>query len=575
MKIKDLFRILSYLKKEKLMIIFSLLCACITVTSSLSLPLFIGKIIDQLLGKGLVNMQAIINILLIMGVLVCLSTIANYINNQLNNHFSYRIIKRLREEAFSKLQTLPLQTLDKTETGQWLNRIITDITIMADGLLIGFNQFFTAIISILFTLIFMFSVQWKIAICVVVLTPLSLILTHYIAKYAYSYFNKQAEIRGKQQAFITESILAQKVIRAFAVENNIQQQFDVINNDMKESATKAIFISSIPNPATRFINSLIYAVVAAVGAFTCLHNPAFTIGQFTAILNYSNQYTKPFNEIAGIITELQNAIVCAKRVFDFLALDSEKIENNPQLKESIKGEIALKNVTFSYVKDKPVLHNLNLEVKAGMCVAIVGKTGCGKTTLIQLIMRFFETDEGQIILDSLPLSTIDKKELRQNIGMVLQDTWLKTGTIKDNLIMGNTSLSDEEIIDAAKKTHAHRFISKLPQGYNTILEKDGGNLSQGEKQLLCITRVMLSKPPILLLDEATSSIDLRTEKRIQRAFDKLMQDRTSFVVAHRLSTIENADLIVVMDAGHIVEKGTHKTLLNKKGLYYDLYVSQF
>lgn len=576
--LKSARQVLKRLKKQIPLIVISLLMALITVISTLYVPIVIGDAIDLIIGEGLVNLDAIFKILLKLMVVIAITGLAQWFMNVINNKITFRVTRDIRNEAIKKLSVLPLSYIDTHSTGDTLSRVISDVDTFADGLLMGFTQFFTGALTIIGTLFFMFSINVKISLVVVLVTPVSFLVASFIAKKTHTMFKLQSETRGEQTAFIDEMIGGQKVVAAYGHQAESQAKFDEINDRLKNYSMKATFYSSLTNPSTRFVNSLVYAGVAITGAFTAIATGGigFTVGQFSCFLSYSNQYTKPFNEISGVITELQNALACADRVFELIDAKAESdIDYSPEQFHDFTGEITLKDVNFSYVPSKKLIQNLNLSVKPGQRIAIVGPTGCGKTTLINLLMRFYDVNSGTISLDNIDINTLPRKELRERFGMVLQETWLKSGTIRDNIVMGKPNATEEEIVAAAKATHAHSFIKRLPKGYDTVIKEDGGNLSQGQKQLLCITRVMLLQPPMLILDEATSSIDTRTELKIQDAFNNLMQGRTSFIVAHRLSTIKNADCILVMKDGNIIEQGTHEELLAQGGFYKNLYESQF
>lgn len=568
-------KVLQYISKYKLLIILSIILATATVAMSLYIPILVGNAIDMIIDKNDVNFKAIINILIKIAIIVGATAVLQWVMNTINNNVTFQIIRDIRDEAFKKLQILPLHYIDSHHHGEIISRIIADVEQFADGLLMGFTQFFTGIVTIFGTLAFMLSINVKITVLVVVLTPISLFMARFIAKGTYKMFKIQSEVRGEQTAIVDEMIGNQKVVQAFSYEEESLKKFDETNERLTKASVKAIFFSSLTNPVTRFINNLIYAGVSLTGAIAAI-NGNITVGGLSCFLSYANQYTKPFNEISGVITELQNALACAARIF-------ELIEEEPQLPDSDNavslssavGSIKLENVYFSYKPEIKLIQNFNLDVKPGQRVAIVGPTGCGKTTLINLLMRFYDVNSGKITVDNNDIHDITRESLRRNYGMVLQETWLKHGTIKENITMGKPNATDEEIIAAAKATHAHSFIKRLPDGYNTVISDTGSGLSQGQKQLLCITRVMLSIPPMLILDEATSSIDTRTETKIQKSFATMMKGRTSFIVAHRLSTIREADIILVMKDGNIIEQGNHEELLNKKGFYYNLYNSQF
>lgn len=570
-----LLKVLSYIKKYKLYIILSLVTAAVTVASSLYIPILTGDAIDYIIGPGKVDYSAILKIIIEACIVIGITAISQWIMNTCNNRITFHVVRDIRDEAFKKIEILPLKYIDANSYGDIVSRVIADTDQFADGLLMGFTQLFTGVLTILGTLGFMLSINAGITLIVILITPLSLFVASFIAKRTFSMFRLQSQTRGEQTALIDEMIGNQKVVQAFGYQDDSLARFDVINDKLQHYSLRAIFFSSITNPATRFVNSLVYAGVGIFGAFFAI-NGRLTVGQLSCFLSYANQYTKPFNEISGVITEIQNAIACAARIF-------ELIEEEPQIPDSdnaitmpaVKGKINLEHVYFSYVPDRPLIEDFNLKVNPGQRVAIVGPTGCGKTTLINLLMRFYDVNSGTISVDGTSIMNMTRHSLRQNIGMVLQDTWLKTGTIRDNIVMGKPDATDEEVIAAAKASHADGFIKRLPDGYNTWITEDGGSLSQGQKQLLCITRVMLCLPPMLILDEATSSIDTRTELKIQHAFTQMMQGRTSFIVAHRLSTIREADIILVMKDGKIIEQGRHEELLAKGGFYATLYNSQF
>lgn len=570
-----LLKVLSYIKKYKLYIILSLVTAAVTVASSLYIPILTGDAIDYIIGPGKVDYSAILKIIIEACVVMGITAISQWIMNTCNNRITFHVVRDIRDEAFKKIEILPLKYIDANSYGDIVSRVIADTDQFADGLLMGFTQLFTGVLTIVGTLGFMLSINAGITLIVVLITPLSLFVASFIARHTFSMFKLQSQTRGEQTALIDEMIGNQKVVQAFGYQDDSLARFDVINDKLQHYSLRAIFFSSITNPATRFVNSLVYAGVGIFGAFFAI-NGRLTVGQLSCFLSYANQYTKPFNEISGVITEIQNAIACAARIF-------ELIEEEPQIPDSdnavtmpaVKGNIDLEHVYFSYVPDRPLIEDFNLKVKPGQRVAIVGPTGCGKTTLINLLMRFYDVNSGTISVDGTSIMNMTRHSLRQNIGMVLQDTWLKTGTIRDNIVMGKPDATDEEVIAAAKASHADSFIKRLPDGYNTWITEDGGSLSQGQKQLLCITRVMLCLPPMLILDEATSSIDTRTELKIQHAFAQMMQGRTSFIVAHRLSTVREADIILVMKDGKIIEQGRHEELLAKGGFYATLYNSQF
>lgn len=568
-------KIFKYLTHYKLSIIFSLLFAFITVAGQLAIPVLQGKAIDRIIGAGNVDIKGIITILIIIAVTVAITALFQWIMNVINNKITYSIVRDIRKDAFEKLQILPVNYVDTHPAGEIVSKVIADVDQFADGLLMGFTQFFTGIMTIIGTLVFMFIYDWKITMVVVLVTPASFFIASFIAKRTYNMFKKQSEARGEQTSLIDEMIGNEKIVQAYSMEDNSLERFDEINGKLQKYSLDATFFSSLSNPSTRFVNNVVYALVAFVGAFSVMRG-GLTVGSLSALLSYANQYMKPFNEISGVVTELQNAIACAGRVIDLI--DETPMKKDPDNELVVKdgeGKIDLEDVCFSYDKSKELIKNFNLHVKPGERVAIVGPTGCGKTTVINLLMRFYDVDSGNIKIEDVDINDVTKKSLRSNYGMVLQETWLKSGTIKENIITGRPDATDEEIVAAAKAAHAHGFIKRLPNGYDTVIGEDGGNLSQGQKQLLCIARVMLCLPPMLILDEATSSIDTRTEMKIQHAFSIMMEGRTSFIVAHRLSTIKSADIIIVMKDGNIIEQGNHEELLAKGGFYSVLYNSQF
>ena len=568
-------KVFHRLGKYRIYLILSLILAFITVALTLYIPKLSGMVVDKIVGKGQVDFAALFKIMLTIAGCTIITAIAQWLMNICNNKMTYGIVRDIRNEAFHKIEILPLKYIDDHSYGEVVSRIVADVDQFSDGLLMGFTQLFTGIITILGTFCFMLSVNVKITFVVVLITPVSFWVASFISKHTYQMFRLQSETRGEQTGLVDEMIGGQKVVQAFGQQENVMKKFDEINARLGKASLKATFFSSITNPATRFVNSLVYTGVGIAGAFAVI-NGHMTVGQLSSFLSYANQYTKPFNEISGVVTELQNAVACAKRIFDL-------IEEQPQVSDkegaltpqNFKGEVTLKNVSFSYVPDQKLIENFNLQVQSGQRIAIVGPTGCGKTTLINLLMRFYDVNDGEIYVDGNEIRDLARKSLRGGYGMVLQDTWLKAGTIRENICMGNETATEGEMLAAAKACHADGFIRRLPQGYDTQIQEDGGGLSQGQKQLLCITRVMLSHPSMLILDEATSSIDTRTEVRIQEAFGRLMQGRTSFIVAHRLSTIREADVILVMKDGHIIEQGNHNELMQKKGFYYTLYQSQF
>ena len=576
MKKKNTMRkLLRYLKKYWLLLILSLLFAALTVAMTLYLPILIGQAVDLIVAPGQVEFSIIARLLLKMGILIGATALSQWIMNACNNRITYRTVRDIRSDAFARLEILPLRYIDAHSYGEIVSRMIADVDQFADGLLMGFTQFFTGVLTIVGTLLFMLWMNPVITLVVVVITPMSLFVASFIARKTYAMFKEQSAARGEQTGIIDEMVGNQKVVQAFGYQDRAQGRFDEVNERLRKCSLRAIFFSSITNPSTRVVNSLVYAGVCVAGALSAVQG-GISVGQLTSFLSYANQYTKPFNEISGVVTELQNALACADRIF-------ELIEETPQTPEPADaktltdpdGSVALEDVSFSYVPEQHLIEHFDLAAKPGQRIAIVGPTGCGKTTIINLLMRFYDVDSGCIRVSGEDIRDLTRGSLRTSYGMVLQDTWLKTGTIRENIVMGKPDATDEEVIAAAKASHAHGFIRRLPQGYDTPITEDGGGLSQGQKQLLCITRVMLCLPPMLILDEATSSIDTRTEIKIQEAFNRLMQGRTSFIVAHRLSTIREADVILVMKDGHIIEQGNHRTLLEKNGFYAELYRSQF
>ena len=568
-------KVLRYIKKYWFYLAASIVMASVTVALTLYLPILTGRVIDLVIGKGQVDYTGVFAILKQMAVIIAITAAAQWIMNVCNNQMTYRIVQDIRNEAFQRIEILPLKYIDAHSYGEVVSRVIADVDQFADGLLMGFTQFFTGVITILGTLGFMLSVNVAITGVVVLVTPLSFFVAGFIAKKTFTMFHLQSETRGEQTALIEEMVGNQKVVQAFSHEDEALEQFDEINGRLQDCSLRAIFFSSLTNPSTRFVNNLVYAGVAVVGAVYAVHG-GISVGQLSCFLSYANQYTKPFNEISGVVTELQNALACAARIFALIEEEPQTPEpENVRTLTDVEGRVELSHVDFSYVPDKKLITDLNLTVKPGQRVAIVGPTGCGKTTVINLLMRFYDVDSGKICVDGADIREVTRKSLRENYGMVLQETWLKAGTIRDNIVMGRPDATEEEVIAAAKASHAHSFIKRLSKGYDTVIGEDGGSLSQGQKQLLCITRVMLCLPPMLILDEATSSIDTRTEIRIQKAFATMMQGRTSFIVAHRLSTIREADIMLVMKDGNIIEQGSHKELLAQGGFYANLYNSQF
>ena len=574
-KTSTLKKVLKRIEKYRLLVALSLLLAVGTVLLTLYLPILTGEAVDGIIAKGRVNYTGVFRIAKMMVAVILGTAIFQWLMNVINNHITYHVVQDIRKEVFAKLEKLPLKYVDNRSYGDIVSRIISDVDQFAEGLLMGFTQLFSGVLTIVGTLFFMFDINIKIALVVVLLTPLSLFVAAFIAKRTYNMFQKQSETRGEQTSLIEEMVGNLKVVKAFGHEDENQETFDEMNGRLQKYSLNAIFFSSLVNPSTRFINSMIYAGVGIAGAVSALSG-GISVGQLTCFLSYANQYTKPFNEISGVITELQNALACAARVFELIEEETEVPDcEDAEILENATGDVRLENVYFSYVADKPLIQNFNLNVKPGQRIAIVGPTGCGKTTLINLLMRFYDVNEGKILVDHHKVRNLTRGSLRTNFGMVLQDTWIRKGTVKENIVIGKPDATMEEVIAAAKESHAHDFIKRLPQGYDTVLQEDGGNLSQGQKQLLCITRVMLCLPPMLILDEATSSIDTRTELKIQQAFARMMEGRTSFIVAHRLSTIKEADIILVMKEGNVIEQGNHEELLARGGFYAELYNSQF
>lgn len=567
--------VLKYTKRYSVYVFFSILFAAISVALTLYVPILTGDAVDLIVGKGQVDFDGIFDILRKLIIVVVTTAVVQLLMNLCNNKITYGVVRDIRKKAFEKLEILPLKYIDSNSHGEIVSKIIADVDTFADGLLMGFTQLFTGIVTILGTLIFMLTINVKITFVVVLITPISLFVASFIAKRTYNMFKLQSETRGEQTALINEMIGNQKVVKAFGHEDEALEEFDEINERLRKCSLNAIFFSSTTNPSTRFVNSLVYTSVGLTGAFIAIAG-GITVGNLSSFLMYANQYTKPFNEISGVITELQNALACAARIFELIDEEPQISDSEEALVlEDAKGNVSLSNVYFSYVPDKKLIENFNLTVKPGQRVAIVGPTGCGKSTVINLLMRFYDVNEGSIKVDGTDIRDITRSSLRTSYGMVLQETWLKEGTIRENLLMGKPDATEEEMINAAKASHAHSFIKRLQNGYDTYISEDGGSLSQGQKQLLCIARVMLCLPPMLILDEATSSIDTRTEQKIQSAFAKMMKGRTSFIVAHRLSTIKEADIILVMKDGSIIEQGNHEELLKQNGFYTNLYNSQF
>ncbi|MDD7219695.1 MAG: ABC transporter ATP-binding protein [Clostridia bacterium] len=564
-------KVLRFIGRYRILLILSIVLAAVSVVLQLYIPVLFGNAIDQIVAEHQVHFQTVLNYLQKILVMVLLSSAATWIMNMINNRMTYQTVQDIRAKAIRQIQVLPLSYLDGHSTGDIISRVVADADILSDGMLLGFTQLFSGIVTIIVTLFFMFSKNFLITVMVIILTPISFFVAKFISTHSFQMFRKQSDARGRQTALIEEMIGSQKVVQAFGYEQTASQRFSEINEELKECSQKAVFYSSLTNPSTRFVNNIIYAFVALVGAFI-IPAGSLTVGGLSVLLAYANQYMKPFNDISSVITELQNALACAGRIFDLL----EETPESPDAAQSlgnVKGEVEIRNVSFRYEKDKKLIEDFNLKVKPGMRVAIVGPTGCGKTTFINLLMRFYDVNKGTISIDGKPVTNVTRHSLRSSFGMVLQDTWIKNGTVRENICIGKPDASEEEIIEAARLSHSWEFIHRLPKGLDTVLNED--SLSQGQKQLLCITRVMLCLPPMLILDEATSSIDTRTEMLIQEAFEKLMQGRTSFIVAHRLSTIRNADLILVMKDGSIIEQGTHDELIAQKGFYNKLYNSQF
>ena len=572
---RTLKKVFRYLGRYRVFVVFSILLAAVSVALTLYIPKLTGHAVDYIIGPGQVDMPGAVQVMIRIGVCTLVTALAQWLMNVCNNKMTYQVVRDIRNEAFRKIEKLPLKYIDGHPYGEVVSRVIADVDQFADGLLMGFTQLFTGIATIVGTFGFMLSVNVKITFVVVLITPVSFLVANFIAKRTFTMFRRQSEIRGEQTGMIDEMIGNQKVVQAFGRGGKVTEDFDQVNKELGKAYLKATFFSSITNPATRFVNSLVYTGVGITGAFAVV-NGSLTVGQLSSFLSYANQYTKPFNEISGVVTEFQNAVACAQRIFDLIEEESQMPEpdNAVELKD-IRGNVRVQNVAFSYVPEQELIRNFNLDVKPGQRIAIVGPTGCGKTTLINLLMRFYDVNEGSISVEGIDIREMTRKSLRAGYGMVLQETWLKTGTIRDNITMGKPDATEEEIIAAAKASHIHSFIKRLPQGYDTWITEDGGGLSQGQKQLLCIARVMLCRPPMLILDEATSSIDTRTELKIQAAFGKLMEGRTTFIVAHRLSTIREADVILVMKDGQIIEQGDHDSLLAQNGFYRHLYESQW
>lgn len=574
-QMQTLKKVIQFIRKQWLFLILSIILGAVTVALRLYLPILTGDAVDKILGKDAVDFGGIFAILKTMAIVIALTALAQWLMNVCNNRITYHVVRDIREKAFRKLEILPLKYIDSHSYGEIVSRVIADVDQFADGLLMGFTQFFTGLITIIGTLVIMLTKNVGITVVVILVTPISLFVASFIARKTYTMFKLQSETRGEQTALIDEMIGNQKVVQAFGHEEEALERFDDINERLRSCSLKAIFFSSLTNPSTRFVNSLVYTGVALTGAYAVVKG-SLSVGELTSLLSYANQYTKPFNEISGVVTELQNALACVERVFELIEEEAQIPDAVDAVeKTEIEGRVSLKHVNFSYVPEQKLIQDFSLQVKPGQRVAIVGPTGCGKTTVINLLMRFYDVNSGSIQVDNTDIRHMTRRSLRAGYGMVLQETWLKSGTIRENIVMGKPDATEDEVLYAAKASHAHSFIKRLPKGYDTWISEDGGSLSQGQKQLLCITRVMLCLPPMLILDEATSSIDTRTEIRIQKAFARMMEGRTSFIVAHRLSTIREADIILVMKDGNIIEKGNHETLLAQGGFYANLYQSQF
>lgn len=568
-------RVFRFIRPYHGRIVGMLLLAVITVAATLYTPILIGKGVDTMLGEGRVQTELLIQILVKLGAVVVITAVSQWLMNLLTNQVTYRVVEDIRSQAFLHLQQVPISYMDANQPGDILSRIVTDVTQFSDGLLMGFTQLFTGVVTILGTIGFMLSISIKISVLVIVLTPVSLFVAGFIARRTFRMFQEQSEKRAEMTSLVEELVGNQKIVQAFSFEKRARERFETVNEELRVCGIRALFFSSITNPSTRFVNGLVYTGVGILGAFTVMSG-GMSVGQLTSFLNYANQYTKPFNEISGVITELENALACAKRIFDFMDTPAEAPDpENALVLTRPDGRVAMEKISFSYQPEVPLLSEISIDVKPGQRIAIVGPTGCGKTTMINLLMRFYDVQKGKILVSGHPVTEMTRDSLRRNFGMVLQETWLKAGTIRENIAYGKPEATMEEIEQAARKAHAHSFIKRMPKGYDTVIAEDGGNISQGQKQLLCIARVMLMHPDMLILDEATSSIDTRTEVKVQKAFEELMEGRTSFIVAHRLSTIQEADLILVMKDGNIIEQGTHEKLLSQKGFYAKLYESQF
>ena len=568
-------RVLKFISPYKAKIVLMLLMAVITVAFTLYTPILIGEGVDNIVGPGNVNTKGLLKVIGTLAVVVLGTAVSQWVMNLLTNQVTYRVVQDIRGLALAHLQEVPVSYMDASQPGDILSRIVSDVSQFSDGLLMGFTQLFTGVLTILGTIGFMMSISVKISLIVILLTPISLFVASFIAGRTFRMFHEQSEKRAEMTSLVEELVGNQKIVQAFSYEERAKERFDVVNEELRTCGIKAIFFSSITNPSTRFVNGLVYTSVGIFGAFTAIRG-GMSVGQLTSFLSYANQYTKPFNEISGVVTELENALACAKRIFDFIDTPAQEPDVPGAFElERADGSVGVENISFSYRKEVPLLQNISIDVKPGQRIAIVGPTGCGKTTMINLLMRFYDVDQGKITVSGHPVREMTRDSLRKNFGMVLQETWLKAGTIRENIAYGKPDATLEEIIEAAKHAHAHSFIKRMPQGYDTVITEDGGNISQGQKQLLCIARVMLMRPAMLILDEATSSIDTRTEIKVQKAFAELMEGRTSFIVAHRLSTIQEADLILVMKDGNIIEQGKHEELLAKGGFYAHLYESQF